>query len=329
VAILRSNGFVQLRRGLQEHITNGSMSVGQLGIYCLILWNADPSTGIWCGSAGVIAALSGESPRTCRHALDRLEKAEYIKRFFVQGSRLSYPILVHRFNCSDGAMKGKRLNALETKDYRHIVYEGSEPERSERGSEAVGESGSELAGKYLDNKRTENKRQKTSRDKREPDSRHIPFREALATYWQHKNPIDPEMPWQGRDAKALSDLLSASPSLTLEQFRDLLRNRAKSAVAHGDRIFLWIAKIHSYSEPLNEFNKPEGAQNGHRKHSGLQSPAIERQRRTLDNLKQAMVNSGDYSPGHIDGQDGRLLPAPGDEHGDVPGIPVSAPPNRK
>jgi len=45
------------------------------------------------------------------------------------------------------------------------------------------------------------------------------------------------MPWQGRDAKALSDFLSASPSLSEMQFRQMLVNRARSAVAHGDRVY--------------------------------------------------------------------------------------------
>lgn len=165
------------------------------------------------------------------------------------------------------------------------------------------------------------KEQKTSRAKRAVDPRHTPFRDALSAYWRHKNSNADEIPWNGRDAKALSELLAASPNLTLEQFRELLRHRARSQVAHGDRVYLWIAKVHSYTEPLNEFNRPGGS-NG--KHSGLQSPAIERQHRNFDNLKQAMVDSGDYPPGYVNGQDSRLLPEPGAEHGDLPGIPGSA-----
>jgi uncharacterized protein YdaU (DUF1376 family) len=78
-------------------------------------------------------------------------------------------------------------------------------------------------------------------EKRAPDERHVPFRLILAEYWRAKNQAFPEMPWQGRDAKALSDFLAASPNLDETQFRKMLENRAKSAVAHGDRIFLWIA----------------------------------------------------------------------------------------
>jgi hypothetical protein len=74
-------------------------------------------------------------------------------------------------------------------------------------------------------------------EKRGPDSRHIRFRAILAEYWKAKNHASPEMPWQGRDAKALSDFLSASPSLSEPQFRQMLVNRARSAVTHGDRVY--------------------------------------------------------------------------------------------
>jgi hypothetical protein len=79
-----------------------------------------------------------------------------------------------------------------------------------------------------------------TREKHVADPRHTPFRAILAEYWSYKNHASPEMPWQGRDAKALGDFLAASPNLNDAQFRQMLRNRAKSAVAHGDRVYLWI-----------------------------------------------------------------------------------------
>jgi uncharacterized protein YdaU (DUF1376 family) len=73
------------------------------------------------------------------------------------------------------------------------------------------------------------------------DPRHGPFRAILAQYWRAKNHASPEMPWQGRDAKALSDFLAACPRLNETQFRQMVGNRARSAVAHGDRVYLWIS----------------------------------------------------------------------------------------
>jgi uncharacterized protein YdaU (DUF1376 family) len=99
-------------------------------------------------------------------------------------------------------------------------------------------------------------------DKRAVDDRHVPFRSILAEYWALMNHASPEMPWQGRDAKALSDLLAASPNLSEIQFRRMLDNRAKSAVAHGDRVFLWIANLTRFQEEITVYNKPASAGGG-------------------------------------------------------------------
>jgi uncharacterized protein YdaU (DUF1376 family) len=96
-------------------------------------------------------------------------------------------------------------------------------------------------------------------EKRSSDSRHTHFRTILAEYWKAKNLASPEMPWQGRDAKALSDFLSALPSLNELQFRQMLVNRARSAVAHGDRVYLWIANLTRYQEEITVYNKPASA----------------------------------------------------------------------
>jgi uncharacterized protein YdaU (DUF1376 family) len=100
-------------------------------------------------------------------------------------------------------------------------------------------------------------------EKRNPDSRHTQFRTILAEYWKAKNHASPEMPWQGRDAKALSDFLSASPSLSEAQFRQMLVNRGRSAVAHGDRVYLWIGNLTRYQEEITVYNKPASAGGGH------------------------------------------------------------------
>jgi uncharacterized protein YdaU (DUF1376 family) len=91
------------------------------------------------------------------------------------------------------------------------------------------------------------------------DSRHSPFRAILAQYWRAKNHASPEMPWQGRDAKALSDFLAACPRLNETQFRQMVGNRARSAVAHGDRVYLWIANLTRFQEQITVYNKPVSA----------------------------------------------------------------------
>src|ERR1700722_7028485 len=95
------------------------------------------------------------------------------------------------------------------------------------------------------------------------DPRHRPFRSILAEYWRTKNHASPEMPWQGRDAKALSDFLAACPRLNESQFRQMVGNRARSAVAHGDRVYLWIANLTRFQEEITVYNKPASAGGGY------------------------------------------------------------------
>jgi uncharacterized protein YdaU (DUF1376 family) len=95
------------------------------------------------------------------------------------------------------------------------------------------------------------------------DSRHRPFRAILAQYWRAKNHATPEMPWQGRDAKALANFLAACPRLNETQFRQMVGNRARSAVAHGDRVYLWIANLTRFQEEITVYNKPASAGGGY------------------------------------------------------------------
>jgi uncharacterized protein YdaU (DUF1376 family) len=142
-------------------------------------------------------------------------------------------------------------------------------------------------------------------------SRHALFRSILAEYWKTKNHTSPEMPWQGRDAKALSDLLAACPHLTEEQFRFLLANRARSPVAHGDRVFLWIANITRYQEEMTVFNRPASA-GGHASRAEINCHSV----------RSAVSKAWDMAQEHAGGAgqtgaepsgfpDGRLLIADG------------------
>jgi uncharacterized protein YdaU (DUF1376 family) len=95
------------------------------------------------------------------------------------------------------------------------------------------------------------------------DARHLPFRSILAQYWQAKNHTSPEMPWQGRDAKALADFLAACPRLNETQFRQMMGNRARSAIPHGDRVYLWIGNLTRFQEEITVYNKPASAGGGY------------------------------------------------------------------
>jgi uncharacterized protein YdaU (DUF1376 family) len=194
-----------------------------------------------------------------------------------QSWRAHRPVLAEFFTVADGVWTHRRVEKeRKLSEARKVAAQ----ERGRRGSarrwdassidqallgDSSSSSSSSSSSPIALETKTSAEPQETIRvsKKRGVDARHTPFRGALAEYWALKNLASPEMPWQGRDAKALSDFLSASPSLSETQFRQMLANRARSAVAHGDRVYLWIANLTRYQEPMTVYNKPASAGGGH------------------------------------------------------------------
>jgi len=121
------NGFAPIRRGIVKHLEDGRMSATDFAAYAVMIMGADRSTGIWIGSARKLSFLfnGSMSERTARRALESLEtnpEGAYIKRFARPGSHGNYPILINRYECTDGARKGLRLNADATTDWKDPVY---------------------------------------------------------------------------------------------------------------------------------------------------------------------------------------------------------------
>jgi hypothetical protein len=248
MALIRNNGFVQLRRGLFEHVSSGQMTTMECFLYTAILANADPSTGIWDSCAGVMSGLYNIPIRTCRDYLEKLEKKGYLKRFTVPGKHGQYPIFVHQFECTDGALKGKRLNAIKSKSYDNPVYEFCE--------DGVEDGVEDGAAKYLDNKRIEKKnlsaKVKPSRVK-EPTLLSI-FRQDLDAYYLHKT--EKPAPWDGKEAARLSGWMRANPTITRDEWRRILTNRARSPVAHAVPTSVWINRAVSWlNGPADEWGK--------------------------------------------------------------------------
>jgi uncharacterized protein YdaU (DUF1376 family) len=156
------------------------------------------------------------------------------------------------------------------------------------------------------------------------DFRHDLFRSLLGEYWRSKNHACPEMPWQGRDAKALNDFLDASPTLNESQFQQLLANRARSAVAHGDRVYLWIGNLTRFQEEITVYNKPASAGGGHASRAEINRDsvlnAVDRAV-ALSREHAARVGEAGVEPAALDdtgsasadgaGPDGRALALPG------------------
>lgn len=107
-------------------------------------------------------------------------------------------------------------------------------------------------------------RAKKPREEKVTDSRHVPFRLACEVYAKHKAVT---FVWDASEAKSLSDLLKAAPTLTLAEFQTCIQNRARSpGTPHGDRPRLYLPNILRYQQsPLSQFNRTEEVNGTNRK----------------------------------------------------------------
>jgi hypothetical protein len=182
--VSKLTGFLQLRRGIFEHVRDGRMSHMDALTFIYIVAQADTRTGVWSGSAGALAGEMGISPRTARDVLERLSADGYLKRFPVPGKHSCYPILIHKFLITDGEHRGKHLNAKDSSskdDLRHFT-------RDEHGEHGVGHSAAQ--------KRIENRNEtKTSlSDSKLPDA--WGFEKFYAAYPRKKNPSAARRAWR-------------------------------------------------------------------------------------------------------------------------------------
>src|SRR6267142_1558113 len=105
--VSKLNGFLQLRRGVWEHVRDGRMSVTVALAFIYICCEADTRTGIWKGSAKSLSGELGIPERTARDVLEKMEHGDYIRRFAVPGRHSCYPILVHKFEITQGEHDGE------------------------------------------------------------------------------------------------------------------------------------------------------------------------------------------------------------------------------
>jgi uncharacterized protein YdaU (DUF1376 family) len=96
-------------------------------------------------------------------------------------------------------------------------------------------------------------------------SRHAEFKQAIADFWEWRNP-DVEMQWDGMEGKALALYLSSAPKTTVQQFKRFLKNRGDSDnVSQTERPGAWVRSIGKFAGgPLDQYGKPKqpGGSNG-------------------------------------------------------------------
>jgi hypothetical protein len=83
------------------------------------------------------------------------------------------------------------------------------------------------------------------------------FRAEVLAFWRGQNPGKADCPWIRSDRRALHQFIVGSPTLTLDEFRQLLRNRAQSEINPSELPRRWLRDLMEYADgPLDRFKKP-------------------------------------------------------------------------
>jgi len=203
--VSKASGFLQLRRGVWEHIKDGRMSHMDAIAFIYITSQADTRTGVWNGSASALAGELSLSPRNARRLVERLSEGNYVRRFPVPGRHVCYPILINKFLVTDGEHKGEHLNALESTSPADLRYVRSEQECEQTGEHKGEHSASQM--------RIENREKNPHRKKRDADPR---FKPILDLYYERTRKLGIEPGCDKSDFGKLRIWLSSNPNRTLE-----------------------------------------------------------------------------------------------------------------
>ena len=102
-------------------------------------------------------------------------------------------------------------------------------------------------------------------------TRHAEFKVAIFEYWKSKNP-DIDCPWAAPEGMQLEMWLRASPNVTIEQFKNMLRNRYRSPVNHATRPSVWLKNVSCWANGLADDYGKLVKGNGHTNGNGVPKP---------------------------------------------------------
>ena len=247
------NGFLQLRRGLWEHVRNGSLNHTGALVYIYMLTQADTRTGVWKGSAQCIATDLNIPKSTAKYALRGLD-GKYIKRFTVPGRHACYPILLHKFLITQGQHVGLMLDALGSADPRGLKFFKPEEEQ-----QVVQQIVQQVAPQRI--KENQEKRRNINPAAPAPgDSRHHPFLEFAFAEFEQRHSQKPT--WGGKDFKALSVMLASNKGLGSEELQRRFRNYIGSTEPftrkQGGSLAYFCTHIDSFLEGPIHATSPKG-----------------------------------------------------------------------
>jgi len=246
--VSRQNGFLQLRRGLWEHLRDGRMSITETLAFIYICSEADTRTGIWKGSASALSGELGVPDRTARDVLERMERGGYIRRFPVPGRHACYPILIHKFLITDGEHNGEHLNAIDSKSPGDLMYFARE--HDVEGDVEHGVEHSAAQKKKRIKKETEEK--PAAKPAPPADPRFQPFFQFAYESFARKHSRKPI--WQGKDRNGLKNLLrnQSAEVLPAERLQTLWRNFLSSTEAftakQGDSLAYFCSNLDKFSD---------------------------------------------------------------------------------
>jgi hypothetical protein len=253
-------GFLQLRRGLWEHVRNGSLTHTGALVYIYMLTQADTRTGVWKGSAQCIATDLNIPKSTAKYALRGLD-GRYIKRFTLPGRHACYPILLHKFLITQGQHVGLMLDALSSADPRGLKFFKPECEQ-----QVVQQIVQQVAPQRIKENREERRKTSTAAKTTPPaDLRFQPFLDLTFRAFERKHGQKPT--WTGKDFKALTAMLSSNKSLDGLELEKRFCNYLESTEAfikkQGDSLAYFCTHIDSFlAGPILERNKSNGNHSG-------------------------------------------------------------------
>jgi len=133
-----------------------------------------------------------------------MEHGDYIRRFAVAGQHSCYPILVHKFEITQGEPD---LNAIESKSPLDLTYFDREYD---------GEHGVERSAAQ---ERSENREKRKKQADNPLDLRHGSFLEFARASFEGKHGHPPTWDCFGKDGKELAAFLRRAPHVTLDVFQ--------------------------------------------------------------------------------------------------------------
>lgn len=247
----KENGFLQLRRGLWEHIRDGRMSITEGLAFIYICTQADTRTGIWNGSAGALSGELGIPERTARDVLEKMEHGDYIRRFAIPGRHACYPIMVHKFEITQGEHDGEQLNALESASPAELSYFSREQN---------GEDGA--AQKRIENRKKRKMQNPAAKTTPPADPRFKQFIDFAYRIFEEKHKFKPS--WSGKDFQQFKNLLKANRSLGAGELERRWRNYLDSTEPftskQGDSLAYFASNCDKFS--ASPIPKPAVGTNG-------------------------------------------------------------------